>query len=161
VVVKTYAAAGSFDSEAARRYSPSDVVSIEVKHVSGKPRNVSTSYVERQNLTLRMQERRFTRLTNGFSKKYEHHVAAVALYAMHYNFCRVHETLKITPAMQVGITDHVWSVSEPIAAALDGELPTGTTTESPMNLDPSDTVQSTRHDGDFKGRFTVIRGGKE
>ncbi len=160
VIVKTYAAAGGAGDDAARRYSPGEVVSVEVRRVVGNPRQVSTSYIERQNLTLRMQQRRFTRLTNAFSKKFEHHVAAVALYAMHYNFCRVHEALRITPAMQLGVTDHVWSVSELIAAALDGELPPGTTTESPMNLDRADTIQSTRHQGQFKGRFTVIKGGK-
>jgi IS1 family transposase len=160
VIVKNYAAAAGVNSEAARRYSPGDVVSVEVKTVSGTPRNISTSYIERQNLTVRMQQRRFTRLTNAFSKKFENHCAAVALYAMHYNFCRVHETLKITPAMQVGVTDHVWSIRELIAAALDGELPSGTTTENPMNLDRLDTVQSTRQHGEFRGRFTVIKGGK-
>jgi hypothetical protein len=72
--------------------------------VVGSPSRISTSYVERQNLTLRMQQRRFTRLTNAFSKKLENHVAAVALYVAHYNFCRVHETLRITPAMQLGVT---------------------------------------------------------
>jgi IS1 family transposase len=161
VIVKNYAAAGGVTSEAARRYSPGDVVSVDVKTVTGNPRHISTSYVERQNLTLRMQQRRFTRLTNGFSKKFEHHVAAVALYAMHYNFCRVHEALKITPAMQLGVTDHVWSIRELIEAALDGLLPPGTTTESPLNLDRTDTIQSVRHHGEFKGRFTVIKGGKD
>ncbi len=107
-----------------------------------------------------MQQRRFTRLTNAFSKKFEHHCAAVALYAMHYNFYRVHEALRITPAMQLGVTDHVWSISELIAAALDGEWPPGTTTEDPMNLDRADTIQSTRHHGQFRGWFTVIKGGR-
>ena len=159
VIVKHYAAgggAGGAGDDAARRYSPGDVVSVEKQTVIGVPKYISTSYIERQNLTLRMQQRRFTRLTNGFSKKFEHHVAAIALYAMHYNFCRVHEALKITPAMQVGVTDHVWSISELIAAALDGTLPDGTTTENPMNLDRSDTIQSTRK----FSTFTVIKGGK-
>jgi IS1 family transposase len=159
VIVKNYAAVSG--NEAARRYSPGDVVSVDVKTVSGAPRQISTSYIERQNLTVRMQQRRFTRLTNAFSKKFDNHCAAVALYAMHYNFCRVHETLKITPAMQVGVTDHVWSIRELIAAALDGELPSGTTTESPMNLDRADTIHSTRQHGEVMGRFTVIKGGKE
>lgn len=158
VIVKTYAAVAG--NEASRRYSPGEVVSVEVKSIVGTPKYISTSYIERQNLTIRMQQRRFTRLTNAFSKKFENHCAAVALYAMHYNFCRVHETLKITPAMQVGVTDHVWSIRELIAAALDGELPDGTTTEFPQNLDRADTIQSTRQHGEFKGRFTVIRGGK-
>ncbi len=161
VIVKTFAAVGGVGDEAARRYSPGEVVAVEVKHVIGRPREVSTSYVERQNLTIRMQQRRFTRLTNGFSKKFEHHVAAVALYAMHYNFCRVHETLRITPAMQLGVTDHVWSIGELIDAALDGELPSGSGPEFPKNLNPSDTIQSVRQYGQFRGRFTVIRGGKD
>ena len=70
-----------------------------------------------------MQQRRFTRLTNAFSKKLENHKAAVALYVAHYNLCRVHETLRITPAMQLGVTDHVWTISELVDAALNGTLP--------------------------------------
>jgi len=159
VVVKKFAAMAVND-EAAHRYSPGDVVSVQYHNVIGTPRNISTSYIERQNLTIRMQQRRFTRLTNAFSKKFEHHVAAFALYAAHYNFCRVHETLKITPAMQVGVTDHVWSIGELIDAALAGELPEGTGPEFPQNLDRKDTVQSVRHESRFKGRFTVIKGGK-
>jgi hypothetical protein len=73
---------------------------------------VSTSYVERQNLTMRMSMRRFTRLTNAFSKKVDNHRHAVALYFMYYNFCRVHQTLRVTPAMEAGLSDHVWSVEE-------------------------------------------------
>jgi hypothetical protein len=76
-------------------------------------------YIERQNLTLRMQQRRFTRLTNGFSKKLNHHVAAIGLYVAHYNFCRVHETIRQTPAMALGIADHVWTIGELVAACLD------------------------------------------
>jgi hypothetical protein len=67
-----------------------------------------------------MQQRRFTRLTNAFSKKLENHEAAVALYVAHYNFCRVHETLRVTPAMQLGVTDHIWTIGELVEAALDG-----------------------------------------
>ena len=77
-------------------YSPGEVVSVEYQKSLGDPKEISTSFIERQNLTIRMQQRRFTRLTNAFSKKYEHHVAAFALYAAWYNLCRVHETLKIT-----------------------------------------------------------------
>ena len=80
-------------------------------------RYASTSYVERQNLTMRMQIRRFTRLTNGFSKKVENHAYHVALHYMHYNFCRIHQTLRVTPAMGAGIADHVWGIEE-IAALL-------------------------------------------
>lgn len=117
---KHYAAVQAI--EASRRYSPAEVVSITTRAVVGNPRHISTSYVERQNLTLRMAQRRFTRLTNAFSKKLENHCAAVALYAGHYNFCRVHEALRITPAMQLGVTDHVWSVRELVDAALNGTL---------------------------------------
>jgi len=109
--------------EAARRYSPAQVVGVSKLRVVGHPRHISTSYVERQNLTLRMQQRRFTRLTNAFSKKLENHEAAVALYAMTFNFCRVHETLRVTPAMQLGVTDHVWSIGELVDAALNNEAP--------------------------------------
>jgi hypothetical protein len=76
------------------------------------PKHVSTSFVERQNLTMRMSMRRFTRLTNGFSKKLGNHGHAVALYFMHYNFCRIHKTLRVTPAMEAGLTDHVWMSEE-------------------------------------------------
>ena len=84
--------------------------------INGLPdhKHVSISYVERQNLTMRMQMRRFTRLTNAFSKKVENLEHAVALHYMHYNFCRIHQTLRVTPAMEAGITDHVWSIDEVI-----------------------------------------------
>lgn len=96
------------------RYSPAVCVSCEQKRVTGKPdpKHISTSYVERQNLTMRMQIRRFTRLTNGFSKKVENHAYHVALHYMHYNFCRVHKSLRVTPAMEAGVTDHVWTIEE-------------------------------------------------
>ena len=96
------------------RYSPAECVSCEQKAIMGKPdpKHVSTSYVERQNLTMRMSMRRFTRLTNGFSKKVENHAYAVAIHYMHYNFCRVHATLRITPAMEAGIADHIWTIEE-------------------------------------------------
>jgi hypothetical protein len=85
-----------------------------MKLVSGNPdpKHVSTSFAERQNLTMRMSIRRFTRLTIAFSKKLENHAAAVALWFMYYNFCRVHSTLRVTPAMEPGIADHVWSIEE-------------------------------------------------
>jgi hypothetical protein len=76
------------------------------------PLHVSTSYTERQNLSMRMGMRRFTRLTNAFSKKIENHEHMIAIYFMHYNFCRIHQTLRVTPAMEAGITDHVWSIEE-------------------------------------------------
>lgn len=100
--------------EEARRYSPANCIGADMKVVSGDPdpNFVSTSHVERQNLTMRMSMRRFTRLTNGFSKKLENHGHAVSLYFMHYNFCRVHQTLRVTPAMEAGITDHVWKIED-------------------------------------------------
>jgi len=96
------------------RYSPATCIGCDMKTVSGvpDPDHVSTSFVERQNLTMRMSMRRFTRLTNGFSKKLENHGHAVALYFMHYNFCRVHKTLRVTPAMEAGLTGHVWTLEE-------------------------------------------------
>jgi IS1 family transposase len=96
------------------RYSPAKCIGCDMKVVSGNPdpKHVSTSYVERQNLTMRMHMRRFTRLTNAFSKKVENHAHSVALHYMFYNFCRIHQTLKVTPAMEAGLTDHVWSLEE-------------------------------------------------
>jgi hypothetical protein len=92
----------------------------DLKVVSGEPdpAHVSTSFMERQNLTMRMSMRRFTRLTNGFSKKVENHAAAVALHFIHYNFARIHKTLRITPAMAAGISNHIWSYEEIAALAI-------------------------------------------
>ena len=100
--------------EGETRYSPAKCLGAKCEVVSGDPdrKHVSTSYVERQNLTMRMSMRRFTRLTNAFSKKLENHPAMVALYFMYYNFGRVHQTLRVTPAMEAGIADHVWSIEE-------------------------------------------------
>jgi IS1 family transposase len=99
------------------RYSPATCIGCDMKVVSGdpNPKHVSTSFVERQNLTMRMHMRRFTRLTNAFSKKVDNHRHSVALHYMYYNFCRIHQTLKVTPAMEAGLTDHVWSLEELIA----------------------------------------------
>ncbi|HKS66391.1 MAG TPA: IS1 family transposase [Candidatus Acidoferrales bacterium] len=96
------------------RYSPADYLGCKEIRVEGNPnpRHISTSFAERQNLTMRMKMRRFTRLTNAFSKKVENHAAAIALHYMHYNFCRIHQTLRVTPAMEAGVTDHVWSLDE-------------------------------------------------
>ncbi len=108
-IVKQYD--GEPGPDAARRYSPGWVVAVRKQRIAGKPvrARVSTSYIERSNLTLRMQSRRFTRLTNGFSKKLRNHAAAVSLYVVHYNLCRVHETLRTTPAMALGVTDYIWT----------------------------------------------------
>lgn len=96
------------------RYSPATCIGCDMKVVSGNPdpKHVSTSFVERQNLTMRMDMRRFTRLTNGHSKKIDNHRHAVALHYMYYNFCKIHQTLRVTPAMEAGLTDHVWSLQE-------------------------------------------------
>jgi IS1 family transposase len=96
------------------RYSPAACIGTRTGILSGNPdrAHISTSYVERQNLNLRMGVRRFTRLTNAFSKKFENHCHAVAIYHAYYNFCRVHQTLRVTPAMEAGIADHVWTLAE-------------------------------------------------
>jgi IS1 family transposase len=101
-------------SEGQKRYSPAECLGCERKAVTGDPdpRHISTSYVERQNLTMRMSMRRFTRLTNGFSKKLENHIATVAIHVMYYNFVRIHQTLRITPAMAAGISDRLWSIED-------------------------------------------------
>lgn len=100
-----------------RKYSPAECTGTWKEPILGKPAmdQVGTSHVERQNLTMRMGMRRFTRLTNAFSKKAENHAYAVALHFMHYNFCRIHKTLKVTPAMAAGVTDKLWSVDDLVA----------------------------------------------
>jgi IS1 family transposase len=100
--------------EGQKRYSPAQCLGTQRVEVIGNPdqAHISTSFVERQNLNMRMNMRRFTRLTNAFSKKLENHIAMIALFHMHYNFCRVHQTLRVTPAMEAGLSSHVWSVQE-------------------------------------------------
>jgi len=105
------------DAEGEKRYSPPVCIAAERTPIMGRPdpKHISTSYVERQNLTVRMGLRRFTRLTNAFSKKLENHFCAVSLHFMYYNYCnfaRVHQTLKTSPAVAAGVADHVWSVEE-------------------------------------------------
>src|ERR1035438_3848482 len=102
------------DPEGQRRYSPPDITHAEKVPVMGKPdpAKICTSHVERQNLTIRMQMRRLTRLTNAFSKKWENLWAAYCLHFAYYNFCRIHQTLRVTPAMEAGIADHVWTIAE-------------------------------------------------
>ena len=97
------------DRGPAKRYSPAQCLGAEKKVIEGQPdpAHISTSHVERQNLTMRMSMRRFTRLTNGFSKKVENHLSALALYFVYYNFCRIHKSLRVTPAMAAGITDEL------------------------------------------------------
>lgn len=115
-LVKLFGNYGQFDTPEAR-YSPPRIVEVISRVRSGDPDpdHISTSFVERQNLTMRMAIRRFTRLTNAFSKKLSHLKAAVALHFAYYNFCRVHSSLRVTPAMQAGITDHIWTIAELIA----------------------------------------------
>lgn len=123
-LVKTYGTDGQTTGDA-RRYSPSEFTGSEKIVKMGDPdmKHVSTSHVERQNLTMRMTMRRFTRLTNGFSKKVENLEHMVALHFMHYNFGRIHKSLRVTPAMEAGISDHVWSLEE-IAALVPDAVPT-------------------------------------
>ena len=101
------------------RYSPAVCMGCDMKVVSDDPdpKHVSTSFVERQNLTMRMGIRRFTRLTNAFSKKVENHAAMVAIHFLYYNFGRIHKTLRVTPAMAAGLADHVWSLEEIVQLA--------------------------------------------
>ncbi|HTR61486.1 MAG TPA: IS1 family transposase, partial [Candidatus Binataceae bacterium] len=138
--------------DAAHRYSPGHVSGVERTVIKGNPDPdlISTSYVERFNLSSRMQMRRFTRLTNGFSKKLENHRAAVALWICFYNFCRVHETLRCTPGMALGITDHIWTIAELIAAALEPiDVP-------PIPQEPRTTLRP----GYTPFKLRVIPGGK-
>jgi IS1 family transposase len=138
--------------DAAHRYSPGHVASVERVVIKGNPDpdHISTSYIERFNLSSRMQMRRFTRLSNGFSKKLDNHRAAVALWVCFYNFCRVHETLRCTPAMALGVTDHIWSVAELVQAAL-----------APSDVPPLPTgPKTTLRPGTRPFRLIIGRGGK-
>lgn len=142
VIVKTYSITNLAVKEAARRYSPAQVVAVARDVVSGVPSHISTSYVERSNLTLRMSSKRFSRLSNGFSKKLEPHCAAVSLYVAHYNLCRVHESLRSTPAMALGVAERVWTIGDLLDAAL------ATQPITPVTTAP-----------DRRKRFRVIEGG--
>jgi hypothetical protein len=108
---------GKPDESPEHRYSPAQCMGAKKALISGNPdfKHTSTSYAERQNLNIRMGNRRFTRLTNAFSKKVENHEYAFAITMMFHNFCRIHQTLRVTPAMEAGLTDHVWEVSEVVA----------------------------------------------
>jgi IS1 family transposase len=114
MLVKIY---GASSENPESRYSPATCIGCRTGVLAGNPDpdHISTSFVERQNLSMRMGMRRFTRLTNAFSKKLENHGHMVALYFMHYNFCRVHKTLRVTPTMEAGLTDHVWELDELVA----------------------------------------------
>ena len=104
------------------RYSPAKCLGARQTTIMGNPDedHISTSYIERSNLTLRLMNRRFTRLTLGFSKKIENHIHALSLFALHYNFCKIHKTLRVTPAMEAGLTNHVWKIEE-IINLLEGK----------------------------------------
>ncbi len=110
MLIKIYSNA----TEGQKRYSPAECIGIDKRTVKGRPNpeHISTSYIERQNLTVRMMNRRFTRLTNAFSKKVENHAASLAIHYMHYNFVRIHQTLRVTPAMAAGVTNRLWSLAE-------------------------------------------------
>lgn len=112
-LIKMYGTLGQSKDDS-RRYSPAECTGTEKRRITGSPniKNVSTSYVERQNLTMRMHMRRFTRLTNAFSKKLENHMHAISLYFMFYNFCKIHKSLKVTPAMEAGISKTLWEISD-------------------------------------------------
>lgn len=114
IIHKVY---GTVPEAAKGRYSPAECIGVKKARVEGNPdpAHVSTSYVERSNLTMRMHNRRFTRLTNAFSKKVENHAWSVALFATYYNFVRIHKTLRVTPAMEAGVTDRLWEVSDIVA----------------------------------------------
>ncbi|MBR1148367.1 helix-turn-helix domain-containing protein [Bradyrhizobium sp. AUGA SZCCT0431] len=120
MLVKIYGA----DPQAETRYSPAKCIGAEKKPKIGNPdsKHISTSYVERSNLIMRTHMRRFTRLTNAFSKKVENHAAAIALHTMYYNFVRIHQTLKVTPAMAAGVTDKLWEMDDLVAMLEQWEL---------------------------------------
>jgi IS1 family transposase len=144
VINKTYSVTHLNVTEASRRYSPAAVVAVERQTVMGEPEHISTSYVERQNLTLRMASKRFARLSNGFSKNIDCHLAAVALHVAFYNLCRVHESLRSTPAMALGIADRVWTIGDLLDAALTAVPPL-----------PAPTAPDRRR------QFRVIEGGRK
>jgi len=120
-LVKLY---GSAPESAKGRYSPAECTGIRKNPIDGNPdvKLISTLYVERQNLTMRMSMRRFTRLTNGFSKKIDNHIHMLSLYFVHYNFCRIHKTLRVTPAMEAGLTKELHD-SEWIVGLMDARAP--------------------------------------
>ena len=120
-LVKIY---GSSPESAKGRYSPAECTGMKKTRIEGEPdeKHISTSYIERSNLTMRMHNRRFTRLTNAFSKKFESHVHMVALYTVFYNWTRIHKTLRVTPAMAAGLTDRVWDMAD-VVALMDTAAP--------------------------------------
>ena len=142
VIKKTFSVTHLNMRQSQHRYSPAAVIAVEREAVYGLPEQISTSYVERSHLTLRQSCKRFVRLGTGFSKKLENHAAAVSLYVAHYNLCRVHESLRQTPAMALGIADRAWSLGQLIDAALAVASP-----------NPTETAPERRR------KFRVIQGG--
>jgi IS1 family transposase len=151
-VLKRYAA--DTDEDGARRYSPSRIVSCDKRAVFGSPDldTVNTSFIERQNLTLRMGLRRFTRLTNGFSKKLANHRAAIDLHYFYYNFCRIHQTTRVTPAMAEGLEHRVWSIDELVRAAIAANR------EPPSEGDPPPPAAPVAVNDAPVGRVVTARG---
>jgi len=123
MLVKHYAAPKP-EHEARRRYSPTECIATDKRAITGHPdpRHISTGYAERQNLSMRMGMRRFTRLTNAFSKKVENHAHAISIYFMHYNFVRIHRTLRCTPAMAAGVTTKLWELADLVKILEDWEI---------------------------------------
>lgn len=156
-IVKEYAGSTAV-VPVSHRYSPPRVVRTERIRVSGHPDpdKISTSYVERSNLNFRMGNRRFTRLTNAFSKRVRNHVASVALYVAYYNLCRVHTTLRTTPAMAMGVTDHIWTVEELIVVAT-AKKPSPEAPRADVNHETAVAPKVLPN----HVRFTVLRGGKD
>lgn len=142
-ITKTYSVV-DLRRDAAHRYSPAEVVAVARDVVAGVPAEISTSYVERSHLTLRMSNKRFARLGNGFSKKLEHHAASISLYVSYYNLCRPHESLRTSPAVALGIAERVWTLGDLLDAALATQ---------PVQA-PAPTAPERRK------RFRVIDGGK-
>lgn len=165
VIQKNYSRKGRADGpKHDHRYEPprDPFITKRVGHGAPDLERASTSHIERANLTVRMHVRRFTRLCNGFSKKIENHRAAVSLHVAWYNFCRVHETLRVTPAMEAGIADHVWSVQELVERALSAEpctLPEPKPLVPPAPP-PGEKPATARELPNGKGWLRVVQGGK-
>jgi IS1 family transposase len=164
-LVKVYATTPGND--AATRYSPGRVIGAEKVVICGRPdeEKISTSYVERFNLTTRMQMRRFTRLTNAFSRKIENHRAAIALHMSWYNLCRSHEALRCSPVMALGVTDHIWTIGELVGAALDAPVPPPMPPRGQLPFQGMTGAQAKGEGrGSYRGprlpRLRVIRGGR-
>lgn len=161
VIQKNYSRKGRADGQKHdHRYEPprDPFITKRVGHGAPNLERASTSHIERANLTVRMHVRRFTRLCNGFSKKLENHRAAVSLHVAWYNFCRVHESLRVTPAMEAGITDHVWSVEELVTRALAAE-PCALPEPKPLAPPPGEAKPTARQTS-TGGWLRVVQGGK-